>query len=158
MPKEMARNEIPATSTANTGEPEMTKAENLKVVPETQDTAPETSSNSSISVEPKVKVSQTSKVEALSSVAVPDPELSSLCLPTDYVNVGLEKSLDKVPVGRRDDQEWIRIHPDPAYTRDVPLINYKVKDQKGNSSDKDFHLVRPCEPVWWASTSLLGCT
>jgi hypothetical protein len=59
-----------------------------------------------------------------------------------FDHAGFTKSLDKIPVGKRGDQEWIRIHPDPRYTKTVALIDYRVGDGK-KIRGKDYFLVVP---------------
>jgi hypothetical protein len=129
------------SSTATVVNPEMLTA--LESVPGNQNGAPEMALSDDAAAGFQVKPSQTSTIAGISSTLIPEhKDIESLCVNDSVDHAGLVKSIDKIPVGRRGDQEWIRIHDDQSYTRNVALIDYKVADGK-KVKGKDFFLVVP---------------
>jgi hypothetical protein len=138
----MAKNtEQLLSSTASIVKPETLEV--IDVIPNNQNGASEAPLSEGTTAGFQVKPSQTSTIEGISSTPISEHrEIESLCVNDSVDHAGLVKSLDKIPVGRRGDQEWIRIHKDPSYTRNVALIDYKVADGK-KVKGKDFFLVVP---------------
>ena len=55
----------------------------------------------------------------------------------DYIEqAGVAEERLRIPVGKRDSQKWIRVHPDPAY-RTI----FAVLELKGEGVGKEFYLV-----------------
>jgi hypothetical protein len=68
------------------------------------------------------------------------PDLDALRISQDFSdNLGLEKPLLRVPVGKPGSQSWIRVHHDPAYTCDTFLIEIR--------EDREYYLVPPNSPA-----------
>jgi hypothetical protein len=63
-----------------------------------------------------------------------NPDLYRVSGPTVQVEAGILA----VPVRKPNKQEFVRVHPDPAYTRDVELLEFT-----GGGGDKDLYLVAP---------------
>jgi hypothetical protein len=68
---------------------------------------------------------------------VPDPfDLASLRLDQNFTEtVGVKKLLKTLPVRKPGKQDFIRVHPDPAYRDNVALIDYKA--------DREVYIVTP---------------
>ena len=71
------------------------------------------------------------------SAAKPDPfNLDAIRLDPAFVKTaGVRKVLSTVPVRKPHDQEWFRVHPDPAYRIDCSAIKLK--------EDGELYLVTP---------------
>jgi hypothetical protein len=69
--------------------------------------------------------------------AAPDPfDPASLRLDQSFVeSAGVRKLLTTVPVGKPSQQDFVRVHPDPAYRVEVALIELK--------DDREVYLVPP---------------
>jgi hypothetical protein len=65
----------------------------------------------------------------------PDPfDLAGLRLDQSFVETaGVKKLLTTVPVGRPHPQDWIRVHPDPAYRENFATIELK--------DDREFYIL-----------------
>jgi hypothetical protein len=70
-------------------------------------------------------------------VTPPDPfDLESLCLSQDFIETaGVKKLLRVIPVRKPGTQDFVRVHSDPAYRRNILCID--IKD------DREEYLVRP---------------
>jgi hypothetical protein len=73
----------------------------------------------------------------VSGPSLPDPfDAKALRLPPAFeVNAGIRKQLTTVPVRRPHSQEWIRVHPDPAYRGNYGVIVLK--------DDNEVYLLAP---------------
>ena len=63
-----------------------------------------------------------------------NPDLYRVSGPTAQVEAGILA----VPVRKPNRQEFVRVHPDPEYTRDVELLEFT-----GGGGDKELYLVAP---------------
>jgi hypothetical protein len=68
---------------------------------------------------------------------MPDPfDLESLCISQDFVEtVGVKKLLKTVPARKPNPQDFVRVHPDPSYRRNIMCVDLK--------DDREHFLVRP---------------
>ena len=66
-------------------------------------------------------------VSGVPPLVTPDPfDAKALRLPPAFeVNAGIRKQLTTVPVRRPHSQEWIRVHPDPAFCGNYGVIILK---------------------------------
>src|SRR5262245_35849384 len=71
------------------------------------------------------------------AAAIPDPfDIASLRLnPSFLETAGVKKLLTTVPARRPNPQDFVRVHPDPAYRENFALIELK--------DDREDFLVRP---------------
>lgn len=76
-------------------------------------------------------------VDDTDEIAAPDPfNVAALRLPPSFnETAGVKKMLTTVPVRKPHRQEWIRVHPDPAYRGEFATILLK--------EEGEFHLVVP---------------
>ena len=76
-------------------------------------------------------------VDDTDEIAAPDPfDIAALRLPPSFnETAGVKKLLSTVPVRKPHRQEWIRVHPDPAYRGDFATILLK--------EEAEFNLVVP---------------
>lgn len=76
-------------------------------------------------------------VSGVPPLVTPDPfDAKALRLPPAFeVNAGIRKQLTTVPVRRPHSQEWIRVHPDPAYCGNYGVIILK--------DDNEVYLLAP---------------
>jgi hypothetical protein len=72
-----------------------------------------------------------------SATPVPNPfDLDALRLDPAFEKMaGVKKVLSVVPVRKPHNQEWVRVHPDPAYRGNFPLIKHK--------DEGEFYFVTP---------------
>jgi hypothetical protein len=72
-----------------------------------------------------------------STATAPDPfDLSALRLSQNFLETaGVKKQLLTVPVRKPNPQDFVRVHPDPAYRAD--LLAVELKD------DRETYVVRP---------------
>jgi len=81
----------------------------------------------------------TTKKPILTAVegSAPDPfDLDSLTLSQNFVeSAGVKKLLTTVPVRKPNPQDFVRVHPDPTYRRNLLMLNLK--------DDREFYVVRP---------------
>jgi hypothetical protein len=63
-------------------------------------------------------------------------DLDSLALPQSFAEaIGVRKLLTHVPVGKPGSQDWSQVHPDPAYQRNLAVINLR--------NEREMYLVTP---------------
>jgi hypothetical protein len=86
---------------------------------------------------PVVKAEEPKKEEASTILPIPNPfNAKALRLPPAFeVNAGVRKVISTIPVRRPHAQEWIRVHPDPAYRDKFGVIILK--------DDNEFYLLDP---------------
>jgi hypothetical protein len=67
----------------------------------------------------------------------PDPfDLESLRLSQDFIeSAGVKKLVTEIPIRKPSPQDFVRVHPDPAYRADLLMVNLK--------DDREFYVVRP---------------
>jgi hypothetical protein len=60
----------------------------------------------------------------------PDPfDLDRLKLGQSFVEtIGVKRVRTRVPVRKPNDQDWIRVHPDPTYRGDFTVIDLKTSE------------------------------
>lgn len=66
----------------------------------------------------------------------PFTDISKLRVSQEFADeIGVEKLITKVPVGKPDKQWWVRVHRDPAYRLETALVELKER--------KELYLVAP---------------
>ena len=74
------------------------------------------------------------KDETKKEATDPFADLSKLRMSQDFADeIGIEKIITKIPVGRPGNQWWVRVHKDPAYRFEtaVPLWPERCRPYQG---------------------------
>jgi hypothetical protein len=83
------------------------------------------------------QVEQVSQVKTESAAKGPDPfDIDKLVLTQSFAEaVGAEEVINKIPVRKPNKQEWFRVHSDPAFRKNLGVIEIR--------GDNEFYFVHP---------------
>jgi hypothetical protein len=77
------------------------------------------------------------QLDSINAAKAPNPfDLDRLALPQSFAEtVGVRKLLTHVPVGKPGGQDWSRVHPNPEFQRNLPVLNLRT--------EREMYLVTP---------------
>jgi hypothetical protein len=120
-------------------EPEKTENMTPPATPLVANPEPKKEGQQSIAEPSTVHAVHASLLASTAPAPAPDPDpfdLNNLRLDQSFVETaGVEKLLTTVPVTKPHDQEWFRVHPDPAYRETLAMIHLK--------DDREYFLLTP---------------
>jgi hypothetical protein len=85
----------------------------------------------------KKPVADEQRVDSINAANAPNPfDLDRLALPQSFAEaIGVRKLLTHVPVGKPGNQDWSRVHPNPEFQRNLPVLILRT--------EREMYLVTP---------------